>query len=406
MRILFTIHGYKPAYRLGGPITSVAALAEGLVARGNEVSVYTTNSNLDELLDVPLNQRTDVNGVNVYYYEFNDFFKQPFARRSRKPVTNNFLYSPAMRDSLKNTVSGFDVVHTHMPFIYPTLSAGRAAIEARKPFFYHQRGVFDPIRLQSGALKKRLYIELFEKPNLRRATTLFALTTAERDSYRALGIATPCTIIPNGIDASEFGSGPNSRLLEQFNLPADALLVLFMGRLHPIKGVQRLVDGFLKVAPAVPNAYLMLAGPDEVNMTTLLQKKIADAGFSGRVFFPGMITGDLKRTLLARADVFSLPSDAEGFSMAILEAMASGTAVQITPRCYFPEVASVGAGHVVEADSERIADDLAGLLKYPALLKIMGGKGKALVQAEYTWKNIVSKVSDAYLEGISRHGHQ
>ena len=69
MKILFVVHGYKPAWRVGGPIVSVSALAEHLAKRGHEVTVFTTNMNLDQKLDVPLKTPIRIEGVDVYYFQ-------------------------------------------------------------------------------------------------------------------------------------------------------------------------------------------------------------------------------------------------------------------------------------------------------------------------------------------------
>jgi glycosyltransferase involved in cell wall biosynthesis len=402
MKILFALHGYKPAYHFGGPIISVAALAEGLVARGHEVTVYATNSNLDQILDVPPNTPICVNGVNVVYFEFDDYFKRFVPKTFKNPVANNFLYSRAMKAAVESSIMGFDLVHTHIPFIYPTRCAGYAAQRHGKPLFYHQRGVFDPARLKNGAIKKRIYIELFEKPLLRGATTLFALTGAEVESYRALGVQTPCAVIPNGIDAEQFSADYDPGALAQFGLPADAQLILFMSRIHPIKGIKQLLDAFLQAGRALPRAYLVVAGPDECNMGPGLRQRACAAGLAERIVFTGMVRGAVKNALLARADIFCLPSDAEGFSMAVLESLASGTAVQISPGCHFPEAAAAGAGSIVEPNPAAIAADLIRLFNSPGTLKGMGENGRALVRRNYSWPFIVRKIEDAYLEGLAR----
>jgi len=402
MKILFTLHGYKPAYRLGGPILSVAALAEGLVARGHDVTVYATNSDLDQKLDVPVNTATLVNGVTVFYFAFDDSFSRLVPGLSRNPAKNVYRYSPALKASVENSIMGFDVVHTHLPFIYPTYCAGRAAIKHSIPLFYHQRGVFAPARLRRGGFKKRAYIELVEKPLMRRATTLVALTADEIESYRALGVRTPCIVIPNGIDADQFSDDVDPAALSHFGLPADAQIILFMSRIHPVKGIERLLDAFLQVAHALPRAYLVIAGPDELNMGPELRRRASAAGLSKRVVFTGMVVGAVKKALLARADIFCLPSEAEGFSIAILEALASGTPVQISPGCSFPEAGAAGAASIVTHDAKAIAEDLIRLLNLPETLKRMGEKGRALVRSEYAWPAIVRNVEIAYLDGLAR----
>ena len=170
---MYTVHGYKPAYRIGGPIISVSAKAEMLVKKGHKVTVFTTNSNLDEDLDVPTGQAIDVNGVEVWYFKREALLKKwlffiPYISKSM-----GYLYAPKMRSALDELVPNVDIVHTHLPFIYPTHAAARAAFKYGKPLFYHQRGVFDPERLKYRPLKKCTFIHFIEKPIFQRANTLF-----------------------------------------------------------------------------------------------------------------------------------------------------------------------------------------------------------------------------------------
>ena len=200
MKILYAVHGYKPAYKVGGPIYTVSATAERLVRKGHEVIVFTTNSNLDEDLNVPTDQCIDVDGVQVWYFKREELIQKWLSFSPYLSKSMGFLYAPAMRAQLDRIVPSVDVVHTHMPFVYPTYAAGNSAIRYQKPLFYHQRGVFDPARLAFRGMKKRLYIKAIERPIMRNATTLIALTEAEVRSYRQLGVLTPCSVIPNGVD--------------------------------------------------------------------------------------------------------------------------------------------------------------------------------------------------------------
>lgn len=400
MRILFAVHGYKPAYRVGGPIVSVSALAEHLVARGHQVIVFATNSNLDLDLDVPTDKPIDVNGVEVWYFRRDDFIQRrlPFLGYLAKSI--GFLYAPLMRRELDRVVPTVDIVHTHMPFVYPTYAASRAAFRHGKPLFYHQRGVFDPKRLGFRARKKRAYIRLFELPVLRRATTLVALTTAEVTSYRALGVDTQCEVIPNGIDADRYRSVPIHDVEARWHIPPEAEVVLFMGRIHPSKGADRLVDAFLSIAQRIPSAVLVMAGPDEFGLEQKMRDRVEQSGFASRVIFTGMVSGDDKLDLLARANLFCLPSDGEGFSIAILEALASCTPVLISPDCHFPEVQEAGAGVIASTDPAALATALAALLERPQVLREMGDRGCALVREGYGWDRITDLTIKAYMRAL------
>jgi glycosyltransferase involved in cell wall biosynthesis len=113
-----------------------------------------------------------------------------------------------------------------------------------------------------------------------------------------------------------------------------------------------------------------------------------------------MVTGTTKLNLLARADVFCLPSVAEGFSNAVLEAMASVTPVMISPGCHFGEVEAENAGLVVERDLEKWMSALYSLLGNPAKLVNMGRNAFDLVEKKYAWLNVVSQLEETYREGI------
>jgi len=402
MHILYTVHGYKPAYRIGGPIISVSAKAEMLVKKGHKVTVFTTNSNLDEDLDVPTGQAIDVNGVEVWYFKREALLKKwlffiPYISKSM-----GYLYAPKMRSALDELVPNVDIVHTHLPFIYPTHAAARAAFKYGKPLFYHQRGVFDPERLKYRPLKKRTFIRFVEKPILRRANTLISLTEFETDSYRMLGVDTNCEVIPNGITVEDYWQELPRGWHEKLGIAPEVPVILFMGRLHPIKGADRLIDAFLKVLNDFPDAVLVMAGPDEHGLQKRMQEGLKAKERAGNILFPGMVSGEMKKALLARADLFCLPSNAEGFSMAILEALASQTAVLISPDCHFAEVETANAGKIVSLAPEDIAKAITELIANRKHLAKMGADAFEFVRQHYNWEHIVDKLIDVYTAALTK----
>lgn len=403
MKILYAVLGYKPAYRLGGPIHTVSATAERLVRKGHEVIVFTTNSNLDQDLDVPTNRPIDVGGVQVWYFKREEPVQKwlPFVPYLSKSL--GYLYSPAMRAQLDRIVPLVDVVHTQMPFIYPTYAAGKAAIRHKKPLFYQQHGVLGPEHLKFRGVKKRLYIKAIERSIMRRATTLVALTDAEIRGYRGLGVQTPCRVIPNGVDIVDQEKFFERPACSPFNISEDETVILFMARLHPLKGADKLIRAFLMLHSAFPKATLVMAGPDEWGMVEKFHQEIMNAGIGNRVLFPGMVTGEAKQELLTRADLFCLPSDAEGFSIAVLEALANSTAVLVSPGCHFPEVEKAGAGCVVQPEPNALCNAMADLMDNPEKLKEMGKKGRDFVSRHYSWDTITDQLIETYAEGIERN---
>jgi len=282
-----------------------------------------------------------------------------------------------------------------MPYIYPTRAAAKAAFKYGKPLVYSQRGVLDPNAVKFRALKKRIYINLVEKPIMRRASTLVALTQRELQNYQALGISSHCTIIPNGIEISDCKQQPDDGFNAELGIKPGSQVILFLSRVHPTKGADKLLQAFIKIGADFPNAVLVLAGPDEFGLEAEFRQSVRKAGLINRVIFPGMVTGGFKRNLLARADLFVLPSFSEGFSVAILEALASNTAVILSPGCNFAEVESAGAGIIVDPAPDTLADALSGLLSDPNRLAEMGAAGMALA-SQYSWDAVVDKLEDLY----------
>ena len=396
MRILYVTPGYKPAYRLGGPIVSVSAAAEWLVRKGHEVTVVTTNANLDEDLDVPCNCPVDIEGVEVWYLRRQEPLKKwlPFVPYLSHSM--GYTYAPEMRTTLDRLMPFHDVVDTQAPFVYPTLAAAHAAQRHRTPLFYHQRGDYlNPHRLRRR-LKKAVYISLFEKPIMRHATALIALTAAEREAFAVVAPQTRCEIVPNGVEVPPLDRAAAARVEARYAIPREAPVILFLGRLHPWKGVDELMGAFALVQREFPAAYLIMAGPDECDAVRRWQPVAARAGFAARLIFPGIVTGSAKVDLLQRANLFSLPSQGEGLSMAMLEALAHATAVLLSPGCNFAEAEQVGAGVTAAKHPDALACALRALLRDPIRLDEMGQAGRCLVRREYSWDVVTERLLEVY----------
>lgn len=394
--ILFVVHGYKPAYRVGGPIHSVSALAECLVSKGHKVIVFTTDSNQDEKLNVIKNSPVIVDGVEVWYFETQDIFqKKIFKIFPYFSKSIGYLYSPIMRDRLNEIMPKIDIVHTHLPFIYPTYIASKIAKIYNKPLFYHQRGVLSNRALSFRSIKKYIYLFLIEKTIIRNASCLIALTNYELEIFKKYSKKNQkIVVVPNGINAEKFYS--DSQLINNFKIDASKIVILFLGRLHPSKGADMLLLAFIKALRLNDNLRLIMAGPDEYGLVQEFRQQIEGENFQEYIHFPGLILGDEKKRLLARADLFVLPSLSEGFSMAILEALASSTPVLISPECNFNEVESVNAGVVVSNNIDQISSSIIELTNDNERLKIMGNNGKEFVKKFYNWETISDKLIALY----------
>jgi glycosyltransferase involved in cell wall biosynthesis len=293
-----------------------------------------------------------------------------------------------------------DVVHTQMPFIYPTQAAARLALAAEKPLFYSQRGAFDPARLRFRGWKKAVYIRLVERPIMRRATGLVALTPEEIESFRALGGETPIHLVPNGIEIDDFRRVPRPGALAGLGISEAQAVILFMARVHVTKGPDLLVEAFIRVAHQHPAAVLVMAGNDEQTLLPQLRSRLAERGLAGRLIAPGLVTGEQKLDLLARADLFVLPSIGEGHSMATLEALASGTPAVLSRQCNLPIVAEAGAGAVVERTAEDFARAIGALLADRQAREQAGERAYRLARDRFGWAPALDRLEAIYAEAL------
>jgi len=212
-----------------------------------------------------------------------------------------------MAKALDRLVPGVDVVHTHLPFIYPTYAAAHAAFRHGKSLFYHQRGGFDPERLKFRSLKKMLYLRMIEISILKRATTLIALTGVEAATMKA-GSQYTLPRNSHGIDTAAYSVSRDQALLETIGIGQQHAVVLFLGRIHPIR--ERTACSTRSSSQAgIPRSHAGLRRTDEFGLEASLQRRADVAGLSRSVIFPGWSTGPEKQ-LLARADLFCLPSAA------------------------------------------------------------------------------------------------
>lgn len=286
-----------------------------------------------------------------------------------------------------------DLVHLHGLFTWPSQVASAWTRRTGRPTVISPHGMLEPWALRNSAWKKRLFRLFIEDHNLRRASCLHALCAPEAADMRRLGLERPIAVIPNGVDL------PRSTLQPEVG-PTNRRVLLFMGRVHPKKGLPHLVEALARVnvvAPALLRDWrLVVAGPDQLGHTAEVRNLASQRGLDAVVEFLGPIHGADKERALATASAFILPSFSEGFSMAVLEAMAYGLPVVVTRQCNL-DVSSFGGGLVGEPSAESMADCLIRLFGLgDAERSAMGRRARAEVEARYTWPAIAGQFLSLY----------
>jgi poly(glycerol-phosphate) alpha-glucosyltransferase len=257
--------------------------------------------------------------------------------------------------------------------------------------------MLDSWALQNSALKKRVVEALFERRNVMQASALHALCGPERRSIRAYGYRGPVATIPNGVFLEE-GHDSSTQPAWSSDVPAGAKVLLFLGRIHPKKGLDRLLQAIalwsgVEAAPW----HLVVAGWDQAGTQAALVAQAEALGLTRRVHFVGPQFGEQKAATLAAADAFVLPSLSEGLPMAVLEAWAARLPVLMTEACNLPEGFSSGAAIRLDPEPRAMVERLRelGSLSQSALAAL-GANGRALVEARFSWGHVACQMGQLY----------
>jgi glycosyltransferase involved in cell wall biosynthesis len=268
---------------------------------------------------------------------------------------------------------------------------------ANVPYLVAAHGMAEPWALRHKALKKKIYTALIEGKNLRRASCLHALSRPEIGHLRAIAPRTPVALVPNGVDLGPFDAlPPRSKLEAEFPELAGKFVLLFFGRIHVKKGLGLLARALGSVKGDHPDLQILLAGTDHGALAPFLAEAEAE-GVSSKITVVGHVWGERARQVWATADAFVLPSYSEGFSMAILEALAARLPALVTTACHFPELAKAEGGIVVEPTAEGVTTGLRDLLERSTDERNrLAANGRELVESRYTWDRQATRLASVY----------
>ncbi len=394
MRPLYIVHAlpfFDPATRFGGPIAQLRRTCRGLADRGHDVRVVATD--LDIGPDLPRERWLERDGYRIWY--------APVGRLGRFAP----YYAPRARPPLLEALRQAQVLHLALSFTHMNVLGRRLARTLDVPYVYTPRACLDPVRLRQRHVSKRLFTSLFERTVIRDAAAIHVLTRAERGHALAQG-ARPeqCVIIPNGAELDEHTVFPDGSIFRRHcNIHRDAPLVLFMSRLHRIKGLDILVDAFAGARQHIPSAQLVIAGPDE-GIRRTIENRARQLGIAKATHFVGRLDGALRLAALRAADLFALTSYSEGLPNAVLDACAAATPVLISDGCHVPEVATYRAGRVVGTCARDVSIALREMLADRRHLKTMGEHAQRMVRERFAFSDTIDRLERMYHHLATRTG--
>ncbi|MFQ3648389.1 MAG: glycosyltransferase [Anaerolineae bacterium] len=385
LHILHITPYYAPAYAFGGVVSAVQGLAEATAASGARVTVVTTDA-LNHAGERAQPESEMLNGVKVVRV----------ANVLPSLRTRFNLSTPRRFGSVADfMLRSADVLHLHEFRTVEALIASHRAVKRGVPIVLSPHGTLTHSTGRS-ALKRR-WDRWFSPYVAQRVDAVVALSEAEAADVRALWAQfwprqhpLPIHIVPNGVNLAAFADLPDpAPFRAQWGLGTDRV-VLYMGRLHPRKGADRLAAAFQQAD--LPQARLLIVGPDEGLRDALLALN------DPRIVLTGYLSGADRLTALACADVFALPAVGEGLPMTALEAMACGVPVILSHGCNLPEAAAAGAGLVTDPTPEAFCAALHTLLNDDALRQRMSAAARRLVSERFTWGRVVAQMEQVYAQ--------
>jgi glycosyltransferase involved in cell wall biosynthesis len=298
---------------------------------------------------------------------------------------------------LEETIRTAEIVHMHGLWQIQTRRGARAARSGRVPYLIAAHGMADPWALRHKQWKKRIYLALIEAKNLRRASCLHALSRPEINHFRNIAPWTSVCFVPNGVDLAPFDNLPARSVLEAEHPEIKGKFVLlFFGRAHVKKGLDLLAESLGRIVTDHPELHLVVAGNDDGAWEPFCAR-MAELALTSRLTYLGHVSGERARQVWGAADAFVLPSYSEGFSIAVLEALACRLPCLITTPCNFPELAAAGGCIEVTPDVDTVSQGLRDLLeRAPAERASIGQLGRRLVEEQYTWDRQAERLAHVY----------
>jgi glycosyltransferase involved in cell wall biosynthesis len=271
------------------------------------------------------------------------------------PGRGVYGYSRSAAKWLKDHLHDYDVVFINCIWEYSTLAAYRALEGSDIPYAVFTHGMLDPYFKRQFPLKhikKSFYWHLFLQPILSHATAVLFTCEEEKilarqsfSRYKVREMVVPFGTFPPDCELAS----AREEFLAKWPEVRNKRVAVSVGRIHPKKGTDILIEAFAQTLAKDPNWHLVVAGPDQVGLRNDLELLAKRLGISDRMTWTGMVKGSLKWGAFAVSEVFVLPSHQENFGIVVAEALAASLPVIVSDRVnIWREIVNYDAGLVCE----------------------------------------------------------
>lgn len=342
---------------------AVDGLCNSLVSQGHTVELHLIEPILPEI-----KQRQ----YSIYSYKPSKIFQK-------------FGYSHNILTCLQNRISQCNIIHNNSLWMYINLVPAKIKIPNTCKMIISPHGTLSETALKRSSLLKNILLYYGQMKSLKLAAAFHATSQAELYAIRSFGIKKPIALIPHGVMCRMLGSKVKKKKR-----------ILYLGRIHPIKGLVNLVKAWKLLHEYFPDWELVIAGPNENNYQNSLEK-IAQEHKIERIFFQQPVYGDTKDALYRSSSLFVLPSMTENFGYSVAEALSYGIPVIASTGTPWRSLHDKQCGWWVENSIESLAHTLQQALSCSLNeLTQMGNRGKIWIDQDYSWKAIGDKMDEFY----------
>lgn len=351
-----------PGFTVGGPTLSTTSLTRHIQRLGHQVQFHTAEGDY-----------TDFPDINFHPYHIPKF-----------PYNGQFAFSSQLYRNLKAECHDADIVQSNSLWQFSCLIHEYARRGTNAKSVIVPRGTLSPYALSLSPMKKKIILALGQKTALKKADMLIATCRKEYEDIRNFGLTQPVAILPNGLD------------LPDVNNSAKKKTVIFLGRIHKVKGVDLLIEAWKRIAEMTEyNGWnLVIAGPTSSDYAKNMQEL---AYGINSISFAGEVKGDEKNRLLSESSIYILPTHTENFGISVGEALACGTPVITTTGAPWSGLVDNECGLWIELSVDNLTQALENMMSRPMdELARMGQNGREWMKRDFSWDEIASKTIKSY----------
>jgi glycosyltransferase involved in cell wall biosynthesis len=385
MKILQVVPYFYPAWAYGGPGKLVYDTSLFFAHQGHSVTVYTGDG-YDQTSRMPRKFHVPATDFKVRYFSNLSNFLA---------YTYNVFFTPGLYLTALLELHTFDVVHIHDFYTLQNFYLGALCRIMGKPYVLSVHGCLEEQRLAQQSRFKQFFLWLYGRQLLKHASHLIATSDNEVKSYLDFGVAKEkISLLGHGVNPSEFAT-PLTKIAcrQKMDLP-NKVIITFLGRVHRIKGLDRLVKA-IKLLSDTPELHFVIAGSDD-GYQAELEAEIKALGVEDKITRLGTCFGKTKAQLFKASDIFIYPSYSEGFSLGILEAAAAGLPLILSTGCHFDQVTHNHAGLVVSNEPKALAKAILKLATDEPLRRRSGQNAGKLIEAHFSMAAIGNQLLKRY----------